>query len=78
MYIPNIYLWTIFVSSIIIPNAPMAAYDTITFCRREAVEVGENMSLANHIGKEEDYKVYWTWIQAVSEEPKKSDYGDTE
>jgi hypothetical protein len=36
----------------------MAAYDTITFCRREAVEVGENMSLANHIGKEEDYKVY--------------------
>ena len=36
----------------------MAAYDTITFCRREAVEVGENMSLANHIGKEEDNKVY--------------------
>ncbi len=35
----------------------MAAYDTVTFCRREAAEVGENMSLANHIDKEE-YKVY--------------------
>ena len=36
------------------------------------------MSLANHIGKEEDNKVYWTWIWSDREESKKSDYGDTE
>ena len=37
----------------------------------------ENLSLAYHIGKE-DNKVYWTWIRPDSEEPKKPDYGDTE
>jgi hypothetical protein len=34
----------------------MTAYGTIRFV--EAAEVGENMSLANHVGKEEYYKVY--------------------
>ena len=38
----------------------------------------ENLSLAYHIGKE-DNKVYWTWIRrSVSEESKKPDYEDTE
>ena len=38
----------------------------------------ENLSLAYHIGREEDNKVYWTWIRSVSEESKKPDYEDTE
>jgi hypothetical protein len=35
----------------------MAAYGTITFCRREKEEVGREYEFDNHIDKE-DYNIY--------------------